>query len=250
MEVGRQRDPEGVDVSEVEKELEEEGETPVEEVVGIKLLRVVLGSSSRPKPEISIYDGSLKDENLLDWISEMEKYFEYEEIDEDKRVKFVVTRLKGHAALWWDNVQAKIRKKDKPLIKNWDRMVEKMKSKLLPKDYQLTLYKHMKNIKQQIMTMREYIEEFYKVNLREGYVNDILEMTTRYINGLRLDIQGEINILSPRTIEESYQCALKVEEKIARKQSFGRGRGFSKRKGQTNGRGKFPAQKNGEGNSN
>ena len=30
----------------------------------------------------------------------MEKYFEYE----DKRVKVVVTRLKGHATLWWDNV--------------------------------------------------------------------------------------------------------------------------------------------------
>lgn len=79
-----------------------------------------MGSSSRPKPEISIYDGSLKDENLLYWISEMDRYFEYEEIDEDKRVKFAVTRLKGHAALWWENVQAERRKRDKPLIKNWD----------------------------------------------------------------------------------------------------------------------------------
>jgi len=33
---------------------------------------------------------------------------------------------------------------------------------------------------------------------------------------LRLDIQDEINILSPRTIEEAYQCTLKEEEKIAR----------------------------------
>ena len=104
MEVERQWDPEGGDVSESEEELEEEGSAPIEESAEIKLLRAVLGSSSRPKPEISIYDGSLKDENLLDWISEMDKYFEYEEIDEDKRVKFVVTRLKGHAALWWDNV--------------------------------------------------------------------------------------------------------------------------------------------------
>jgi hypothetical protein len=62
------------------------------------LLRSVLGSSSRPKPELSTYDGSLTDENLIDWISDLDKYFEYEEIDEEKRVKFVVTRLKGHAS--------------------------------------------------------------------------------------------------------------------------------------------------------
>ena len=99
-----------------------------------------MGSSFRTNPQLSIYDGSLKAENLIDWISEMDKYFEYEEIDENKRVKFAVKRLKGHIALWWDNVQAERRKKDKPLIKNWDRMVENMKSKLFPKDYQLTLY--------------------------------------------------------------------------------------------------------------
>ena len=92
------------------------------------MLRAVLGSSSRLKLEISIYDGSLKDENLIDWINEMDKYFEYEEIDENKRVKFVVTMLKGHATLWWDNVQVERRNKDKPLIKSWDRMVAKMKS--------------------------------------------------------------------------------------------------------------------------
>ena len=88
----------------------------------------------------------------------MDKYFEYEEIDENKRVKFAVTRLKGHAELWWGNVQAERRKKDKPSIKIWDRMVEKMKVKFLPKDYQLTLYRQVQNIKQKMMTVREYTE--------------------------------------------------------------------------------------------
>jgi hypothetical protein len=34
----------------------------------------------------------------------MEKYFDYEDFDEKKRVKHVVTRLKGHATLWWDEL--------------------------------------------------------------------------------------------------------------------------------------------------
>ena len=91
------------------------------------------------------------------------------------------------------------------------------------------------------MTVRNYTEEFYKVNLRAGYLEDTSEKTTRYISGLRLDIQDEINILSLRTIEEAYQCALKAEEKIARNKSFGIGRSFFKGKRQTNGRGNFLA---------
>lgn len=114
------------------------------------------------------------------------KYFEYKEIDEYKRVKFVVTRLKGHAALWWENVYAERRKKEKPLIKSQDRMVAKIESKFFPKDYQLTLYKHMQNLMQKMMIVRDYTEEFYKVNLRESYVEDTPENTTGYTNCLRI----------------------------------------------------------------
>ena len=55
-------------------------------------------------------------------------------------MKLVVTRLKGHATLWWDNVQAERKKKNMIAIKSWDRIVAKMRGKFLPKDYQLGLY--------------------------------------------------------------------------------------------------------------
>jgi hypothetical protein len=59
----------------------------------------------------------------------MEKYFNYEDIKEDKMVKHAVTRLKGHATLWWDELQAERRRNGKQKIKNWDRMVAKLKKK-------------------------------------------------------------------------------------------------------------------------
>lgn len=61
-------------------------------------------ASSKPRPELSNYDGNLSAEALLDWISELDKYFEYEGINEYRNIRFAVTKLKGHAALWWDNV--------------------------------------------------------------------------------------------------------------------------------------------------
>lgn len=66
VEFWRQRDPESGDVSEAEEEPKQEGETPVEEVSKFRLLRALFGSSSRLKPEIYIYDGNLKDDNLID----------------------------------------------------------------------------------------------------------------------------------------------------------------------------------------
>ena len=49
-------------------------------------------------------------------------------------------------------------------------------------------------------------------------------------------------------MEEAYQCALKAEEKILRKQNSSRGHG-TKGKGKIAGRGKFPTQKNDDGSS-
>ena len=90
-----------------------------------------------------------------------------------------------------------------------------------------------------MLIVREYTEEFYKVNLRAGNVEESAEKDARYFNGLRMDIQEEINMISPRTMEEAYECALRVEEKIARRQSFNRGRSSTRGRGQAAGRVKF-----------
>ena len=67
VEAGRRRDPKIGDDSEEEAivttdESDEEGPE-------MRLLRSVLLASSKPKPKIPNYDGSLSTEVLLDWIS-------------------------------------------------------------------------------------------------------------------------------------------------------------------------------------
>ena len=91
--------------------------------------------------------------------------------------------------------------------------------KFLPKDYHLNLFKQMQNLKQKGMSVKEYTEEFYRLNIRIGHVEDDLEKVARYINGLRYEIQDEIILLSLKTVEDAYQAALKAEEKLLRKQN-------------------------------
>ena len=90
---------------------------------------------AREKMEILMYEGNLDIEELLDWIRDLDKYFDYEDIEDEKKLKHAITRLKGHATLWWNELQDDGRHKGKQKIKNWDRMVAKLKAKFIPKEY-------------------------------------------------------------------------------------------------------------------
>ncbi|MCQ8811516.1 hypothetical protein NQU36_26265, partial [Escherichia coli] len=79
-------------------------------------------------------------EELIEWINNMEKFFDYEETEDEKKVKFAVTKLKGHATLWWDGVQVERKRLGKQPIKNWSRMVAKLRGKFLPSNYQQMLF--------------------------------------------------------------------------------------------------------------
>jgi hypothetical protein len=182
--------------------------------------------------DIPVYEGNLDDEEILDWIGALDTYFDYEDVEEEKKVKHVVTRLKGHATLWWDELQADRYCKGKQKIKSWDRMIAKMKSKFIPRDYQITLFWRIQNFRQKLMSVKEYTEEFYRLNIRVGHRESDDEKVARYMNGLRYDIQDEMSMVTIQTVEDAYQMALKAEEKLIQKQGQ-RGRGRSQARGKS-----------------
>jgi hypothetical protein len=182
--------------SESEVEAEREEEVAAEEASNEHLIRAIARMGAKAKMDIPFYDGNLNAEELLDWIRALDTYFDYEDIEEDKKVKNVVTRLKGHAALWWDELQADRHCKGKQKIKSWDRMIAKMKEKFIPRDYQITLFRRMENLRQKLMTVKEYTEEFYRLNIRAGHQESDDEKVARYLNGLRYDIQDELSMVT------------------------------------------------------
>ena len=53
----------------------------------------------------------------------------------------------------------------------------------------MILYRKVQNLRKILLTVREYTEDFYKVNLRAGYLEESIEKDARYVNSLRMDIQ-------------------------------------------------------------
>jgi uncharacterized protein YjbK len=105
-------------------------------------------------------------------------------------------------------------------------MIVTLKVKFIPRDYQVTLFRRMKNLRHKLMIVKEYTEEFYKLNIRVGHRESDDEKVSRYMNGLRYDIQDEMSMVTIRTVEDAYHMALKYEDKLSQKQGQ-RGRGRS-----------------------
>jgi hypothetical protein len=92
--------------------------------------------------------------------------------------------------------------------------------------------------------VKEYTEEFYKLKIRVGQRERDEEKVARYINGLRYEIQYELNMVTVRAVEDVYQMALKAEENLARKHSHhNRGRNLNRGKGVAQDKAKNPKDK-------
>jgi hypothetical protein len=133
--------------SEDEVEAEREEQVTVEDAANERLIKAIARMGVKERMYIPVYEGNLDAKELLDWIRDLDTYLDYEDIEEDRKVRHVVTRLKGHATLWWDELQADRRCKGKQKIKSWDRMIAKMKAKFIPRDYQITLFRRMQNLR-------------------------------------------------------------------------------------------------------
>ena len=134
-----------------------------------------------------------------------------------EKVEIAVTRLKGHASLWWEHLQTDRQRRGKEKMRTWSKMVNKVKKKFFPTNYQVILLRKMQNLRQKDMIVKEYTEEFYRLDIRSRHMDDDVEKIARYINGLRCGIQDEISFVKLESIEEAYQYTLKAKEILTKK---------------------------------
>lgn len=79
METAQRRTPDEGVASAAEESFQEEED---EENKATKVIQMLAKVGGKPKVEIPVYEGSLNAKELMDWISSLDKYFGYEEVDE------------------------------------------------------------------------------------------------------------------------------------------------------------------------
>ena len=91
-------------------------------------------------------------------------------------------------------------------------IVTTLKAKFIPSDYELEWFKRSQNLKQEVMSMKDYTKEFYKLTIQSGDRELSKEKLARYTNGLRFNIQDEVGMLKI----DYYQHAFMEEDKLKR----------------------------------
>jgi hypothetical protein len=77
------------DINDDEVESKTTREEPKEHViVEERMIKEINGIGGKPKLDTPVYYGSLNPEELIDWIGEMENFFEFENIRDPRRVRF------------------------------------------------------------------------------------------------------------------------------------------------------------------
>ena len=144
----------------IEEEIGQQGEGEEEVLNQVEeiLFRAITKFGKRPTIDVGVFSGNLKLDELIDWINELEEYFEYKDIRDPDRVKFAKAKMKGHAKIWWQEVQLERNRRGKEKITRWDHMVDKLKKQFIPVDYELDFPEKMQGLKQAGKSVQEYTE--------------------------------------------------------------------------------------------
>ena len=151
------------------KKIQKRNEENIEELEELsykdRVLRALEGRSEEIKIEVLDYASSLKPEDLIDWLTQIGKFFEWNPMTKEKKMKFAWTKLKGHAMIWWDHLQKERTRKEKEKIKTWSKMGKKLKENFLSMHYSKTLFCRFQNLKQNLSSVQDYTNEFYKFSI-------------------------------------------------------------------------------------
>ncbi|GJU47286.1 hypothetical protein Tco_1204552 [Tanacetum coccineum] len=57
------------------------------------------------KVEIPTFDGSLKPEEFIDWLYQVDEILDFKRVPDDRRVPLVMIRLRSRAQAWWQQLK-------------------------------------------------------------------------------------------------------------------------------------------------
>ena len=123
----------------------------------------------------------------MDWVQELEKYFDIEGIEETypRRTKITASKMKLHAALWGENLQNLRKRQGKEKIKLWPKMLKLLKVKFMPSDYRQKLFRDYQNLSQKDLSISALTREFLQLQIRTDLQEDDEHSVARYVNALR-----------------------------------------------------------------
>jgi len=81
------------------------------------------------------YDGRLDPRAFSDWLQEMDHYFEWHGMSDERCVRFAKMKLQGQAKIYWISFERSLDREGYRPISRWADMKRRLKEKYLPASY-------------------------------------------------------------------------------------------------------------------
>ena len=164
--------------------------------------------------ELPEFTGSLKPDELLDWISSVEELLTFKQVPDVMRVPLVATRFKGRASAWWQQVKEQRARAGKERLNSWEKLKRMLRKSFLPYNYTRTVYNQLQNLRQGSKTVDDYASEFFTLLSRNTLLETHDQLVSRFIGGLRQQIQNNLLLFNPNSVSEAHQRAILIEQNI------------------------------------
>ena len=120
------------------------------------------------KVEPPDFNGNLNPDEFLEWVQAMDRIFEAKCYNDEKSFKVASLKLTRYASLWFENIKKQRAREGKRKINSWEKLKSLMNKRFLPESYKQDIYNRLYSLKQNNMSVGEYMREFEQLLLRGG----------------------------------------------------------------------------------
>ncbi|KAG8645276.1 hypothetical protein MANES_10G049950v8 [Manihot esculenta] len=160
--------------------------------------------AANPVVDLQNFSGSLDVESVLDWLAEVERFFEIMNVEEERKVPIVAYKLKGGAAAW---------KRLEP-IRNWVLMKQMFEQRFLPSDHAQVLYNRYHDCVHGNRRVDEYTKEFLRLQARCENCENEAQQVAHYQRGLNHEIRCMMGVAVIFTLADAIEMTKRAEERI------------------------------------
>ncbi|KAK8949134.1 hypothetical protein KSP39_PZI005042 [Platanthera zijinensis] len=159
------------------------------------------------------YDGLGEPQVFLDWVMEMECYFEWYSLTDENKVRVARMKLLGRAKVFWLNEERRLGAVNGGLPPiGWAAMKAMLTDQYVPAYHRTQMFDELATLKQGNRTVSEYMSLLKDMMVRCD-VREMPEITlSRFRKGLNPDIQGKLLRYGHTDLSTTYNAALDIEK--------------------------------------
>ncbi|XP_022849921.1 uncharacterized protein LOC111372015 [Olea europaea var. sylvestris] len=139
------------------------------------------------KLDAPTFDGCLDPSAFNQWVRDMDRFFTWYGVPEDRRVQFASLKLTGTDKLFWESVEDLLERRHAPPVGNWDEMKCRLEEKYLPESYRGDLLDQWNSLMQGSRPVTEYVAQFDEFRMRCQVVEDEVMTLSRFRGVITLD---------------------------------------------------------------